>query len=76
MRATGYVKQGSIADAAAAERFVVAENADGSGKTIAVVFSGALPDGMADGNQVVIAGELETDGTFTATSVALEESQK
>ena len=55
---------------------MVAENADGSGKTIAVVFSGALPDGMADGNQVVISGELEADGKFTATSVALEESQK
>ena len=76
VRATGYVKAGTIADAAAGDRFVVAQSADGSGKTIAVTFSGALPSGMKDGAQVVIAGELEKTGKFTATSVALEQSQK
>ena len=76
VRATGYVKPGSIADAAAGDRFVVAEKPDGTGKTIAVTFSGALPSGMKDGAQVVIAGEPEANGKFTATSVALEQSQK
>jgi cytochrome c-type biogenesis protein CcmE len=76
VRATGYVKAGTIADAAAGDRFVVAEKPDGTGKTIAVVFSGALPSGMKDGAQVIIAGELEKTGKFTATSVALEQSQK
>jgi len=76
VRATGFVKPGSIADAAAGDRFVVSAAADGSGKTIPVAFAGALPSGMADGSQVVIAGELDASGRFTATSVALEQSQK
>jgi cytochrome c-type biogenesis protein CcmE len=76
VRSTGYVKAGSISDAASGTRFVVAESADGAGKTVAVAFTGALPSGMKDGSQVVIAGELNQGGTFTATSVALEESQK
>ena len=76
VRATGYVKAGTIADAGAADRFVVAQSADGTGKTVAVSFSGALPSGMKDGAQVVIAGELDAAGKFTATSVALEQSQK
>jgi cytochrome c-type biogenesis protein CcmE len=76
VRATGFVKAGTIADAASVDRFVVAENADGSGKTVAVSFQGVLPSGMKDGAQVVIAGELDAAGKFTATSVALEQSQK
>jgi cytochrome c-type biogenesis protein CcmE len=70
------VKAGTIADAGAADRFVVAQSPDGTGKTVAVSFSGALPSGMKDGSQVVIAGELDAAGKFTATSVALEQSQK
>lgn len=76
VRATGYVKAGSIADAAAGDRFVVAETVDGGGKTVAVVFEGALPSGMKDGAQVVISGELDSTGKFIATSVALEQSQQ
>ena len=76
VRATGYVKAGTIADATGGDRFVVAAAADGSGETVAVVFSGALPSGMKDGAQVVISGEVDETGKFIATSVALEQSQK
>jgi len=76
VRVTGYVKPGSIAAAGTSgDRFVAAQNADGSGTTLGVTFSGALPDGMKDGSQVVMGGALE-QGKFVATSVALEASQK
>ncbi len=76
VRTTGYVKPGSIAPAGSTGvRFIVAQNADGSGKTLPVDFSAVLPDGMKDGSQVVMGGALE-QGVFVATSVALEESQK
>ena len=51
-------------------RFTIAE-AD-SGKTLAVRFEGALPDGVSDGANVVLTGSIAADGTFTATNVALE----
>ncbi len=76
VRTTGYVKPGSMAAAGGTgPRFVVAQNADGSGISVSVVYSGALPDGIKDGSQVVMGGALE-QGDFVATSVALEESQK
>jgi cytochrome c-type biogenesis protein CcmE len=71
IQATGYVKPGSIAAASAANRFIVAEKADGSGASVAVTFSGALPKGMVDAVKVVIAGEVDQEGQFIATSVAL-----
>lgn len=76
VRTTGYIKPGSIAAVGAAgDRFIVAQNADGSGQNVGVTFSGVLPDGMKDGSQVVMGGALE-QGKFVATSVALEQSQK
>lgn len=71
VRATGFVKPGSIQPATSVERFVVASKADGSGVTVAVKFGSALPAGMKDGSSVVISGELDKDGKFVATSVAL-----
>ena len=77
VRATGYVKPGTLASAAGSgDRFVVTEKADGTGTSVAVVFNGALPDGIKDGSQVVITGAIEKDGKFAATSVSLEQSQK
>lgn len=70
---TGYVKPSSIGVAGTAERFVIAENADGTGKTVSVTWDGALPEGMADGSQVVISGELHADATFAASEVALSQ---
>lgn len=72
---TGYVKPGTIVAPGGAERFVIAETADGSGKAFSVVWEGALPSGMTDGSQVVIKGELK-DGVFTATSVAIAQEAK
>lgn len=76
VKATGYVKPGSIAAVGAGDRFVVADKADGTGQTVGVQFSGALPAGMKDGSLVVISGELDQGGKFVATSVALDQSQK
>jgi cytochrome c-type biogenesis protein CcmE len=76
LKTTGYVKPGSIQDATSAQRFVLAEKADGTGATLTVIYGGALPSGMKDGAQVVITGTLATGGKFTATGVALEQGQK
>ena len=46
-----------------------------TGTTVAVTFSGVLPDGIKDGSQVVMGGTL-SGGKFVATSVALEAGQK
>lgn len=77
VKATGYVKPGSItAVSSGTDRFVVADKPDGSGPTVGVQFSGALPAGMKDASLVVISGELDQNGKFVATSVALDQSQK
>jgi len=76
VRTTGYVKPGSlVAAGTTGPRFIAAENADGTGESIPVDFSAVLPDGIKDGSQVVMGGALE-QGTFIATSVALEQSQQ
>jgi cytochrome c-type biogenesis protein CcmE len=76
VRVTGYVKPSSMAAVSPdGDRFVLAQNADGTGQTLAVVFSGVLPDGIKDGSQVVLGGAVE-QGKFVATSVAMEQSQK
>lgn len=76
VRLTGYVKPGTIAAATGGDRFVVAEKVDGTGASLPVAFTSALPSGMKDGSQVVMTGALEADGKFVATSLALEQSQK
>ena len=76
VRMTGFVKPGSlVAAGTTGPRFIVVQNADGSGKSLPVDFAAVLPDGIEDGVQVVMGGALE-QGTFVATSVALEQSQK
>lgn len=72
---TGYVKPGTIAAPGGAERFVATAKADGTGKSVSVVFEGALPSGMKDGSQVVMKGDLKADGTFTATEVSIAAAQ-
>ena len=71
LQVSGYVKPGSLGPVTAAQRFVLAGKADGTGASVPVKFSGALPDTVKDGVQVVVTGTLGTDNTFTATSVAL-----
>ncbi len=76
VRTTGFVKPGSLVPAGSTgPRFIVAQNADGTGTTMPVDFSAVLPDGIEDGSQVVMGGALE-QGTFVATSVALEQSEQ
>lgn len=76
VRMTGYVKPGTIAAATSGDRFIVAEKADGTGTSLPVAFTSALPSGMKDGSQVVMTGALEADGKFVATTLALEQGQK
>jgi cytochrome c-type biogenesis protein CcmE len=76
VKTVGFVKPGSISSASSGDRFIVAQNPDGSGVTVAVVYTAVLPDGMKDGSKVVLGGELDANGKFVATSVALEQSQK
>ena len=73
---TGYVKPGSLGPASAAQRFVLAEKADGSGKSVAIKYAGALPETVKDGVQVVATGMLQSDQLFEATAVALSQGQK
>jgi len=75
LQISGYVKPGSLGDASAAQRFVLATKADGSDPSVAVKYTGALPDTVKDGVQVVVVGTLGSDNTFTATSVALAQTQ-
>lgn len=75
VKATGYVKAGTIVAPGGEARFV-AQNAKGSGAEIKVAWEGALPAGMVDGSKVVLQGAVEADGIFVATSVALEGTDK
>jgi cytochrome c-type biogenesis protein CcmE len=76
LQVTGFIKPGSVGPASAAQRFVIAEKADGSGKSVAVKFSGALPDTIKDGVQVILTGTLTSADVFTATGVALSQGQQ
>lgn len=71
IKLTGIVANDSIVAPGGDKRFVVAEKADGSGKSLAIAWDGALPEGMVGGSAVVLTGELVGDGTFVATDVAL-----
>ncbi len=76
VKATGFVKKGSLGAANDDPRFIVVAAADGTGDSIPVSFTGVLPSGMQEGSQVVLTGALESDGVFVATDVAMEQSQK
>lgn len=76
VKATGFVKPGSLGAANDDPRFIVVTNVDGTGASVPVSFTGVLPSGMQDGSQVVLTGALEKDGVFVATDVAMEQSQK
>lgn len=75
VKATGYVKNGTIVPPGQGARFFVTAE-KGSGAEIAVVYEGALPSGMTDGSKVVLTGAIEADGNFVATNVALEQGEK
>lgn len=70
MRVQGYLKPGSLKDASAASRFVLASTAAGTGKSVPIAFSGSMPAGAKDGAQLVVFGKMQ-NGAFAATEVAL-----
>jgi cytochrome c-type biogenesis protein CcmE len=75
VRTTGYVKAGTVQAPGSGARFVVTNDKTG-GKEISVAYEGALPNGMNDGSRVILTGALEADGTFVATGVAMDSSEK
>jgi cytochrome c-type biogenesis protein CcmE len=66
-RIGGLVEQGSVRRQAdgVTVRFVVTDTA----KSVAVVYSGILPDLFREGKGVVAQGRLGTDGVFSASEV-------
>ena len=73
-KVTGVVVPGSIGDATGAVRFKITD--EGGSDELSVGYVGALPAGMNDGMAVVIGGELGSDGIYTATDVALSDTEK
>jgi cytochrome c-type biogenesis protein CcmE len=71
---TGYVVAGSLGPVGGEYRFKI--SAEGGGEELPVFWEGALPAGLSDGMQVVLGGELGDDGIYTATSVALSDTEK
>lgn len=74
VKVAGFVKDGTIVPPGGESRFF-ATSESGGGDEIAVVWEGALPEGMVDGSKVVLTGAIEKDGRFVATDVALEKSE-
>ena len=72
---TGYVVVGSVKAAGEPVRFVIGATPTG-GPTLPIHFEAGLPQGITDGAKVVIGGSLGNDGTYTATSVALDSATK
>ena len=64
VRVNGEVIAGSIEKDAGRPRitFTLAE----SGETLLVVYEGVVPDTFQDGADIVVEGQLNTDGTFKA----------
>lgn len=71
---TGYVKPGSLSSNPDT-RFVLAEKADGTGKSVTVKYAGALPNTVKDGAKVVLTGTLDSALSFEASTVALSQGQ-
>jgi cytochrome c-type biogenesis protein CcmE len=70
LQVSGYIKPSTLSSDPA-KRFMLAAKGDGTGDAVLVTFSGALPDTIKDGVQVVVTGTLGSDNTFAATGVAL-----
>ena len=70
VKVSGVMKAGSLAGVDAKERFVLVDEA--SGGELRVKYAGALSDETGEGAAVVLTGSIGSDGSFTATSVALE----
>jgi cytochrome c-type biogenesis protein CcmE len=75
-KVTGYVVPDSLVAPGAGERFKISDAPDGSGQTVSVTYAGAVPAGMTSGKKIVVSGKPRPDGTFAATEVAVDASQK
>jgi len=71
---TGYIVPGSIGPITGPYRFKISDQ--GGTDEIPVFWEGALPEGMNDGMQVVIGGDLGADGVYSATEVSLADTEK
>lgn len=72
LKVAGVVKTGTIVPPGGAVRFVLVD-AEGATIELNVNYSGALPEGMEDGASVVVTGQIEKDGAYYATDVAMEQ---
>jgi cytochrome c-type biogenesis protein CcmE len=70
IRVAGFLKPGTLKDASAADRFTLSTAANGTGASMQVSFSGAMPAGTKDGANLVAFGKL-VSGVFVATEVAI-----
>lgn len=67
IRVGGLVAEGSLGDAEDPVRFAIL---DASGdRTVKVAFDGLLPGLFAEGQGVVVQGQMRPDGTFAAAKV-------
>lgn len=74
VRVTGFVVNDTIVPPGGAVRFVIAD--EGGSPSVEVFYDGALPDGMADGSQVVLGGLLDERGIFDAVNVSLSDTEQ
>ncbi len=65
IRVDGDVAEGSVVQQAGLLRF----NIVGDGKSLPVVYQGAVPDTFKEGNEVVVEGRLNSSGVFEAKSI-------
>ncbi len=72
VKVTGAISDSGIADVSASSRFALV---DEDGTLLEVVYTGAIPDGVAEQSMVVMTGSLGADGRFTATDLAIESSK-
>lgn len=69
VKVAGVVAQ--LGDVTSGLRLQLADAEDASA-VLGVVFSGALPEGVQEGADVVLTGALQADGSFLASEVALQ----
>lgn len=75
VKVQGTIESGTLADATADLRFSIydaGDKATDAHELLPVKYAGALSDEVVEGAKVILLGSLDTDGSFTATEVALE----
>jgi len=72
MRVGGLVEQGSVVKGGKTVTFRVTDTA----ATVAVSYTGILPDLFREGQGVVAEGKLDSDGVFQATEILAKHDEK